>query len=229
MDIPDGIAVSADREWLAVSQAACGIVCVYPNSLSLGRESDPSAILRHVHYPHGLQFSACNRFLFVADAGRPQLLVFKRPVGGWYGVLHPEVIVEVMDEPRFLRGHSHPDEGGPKGLDVHRTSGIVAVTCEYQTLAFFDVSGILAGLDRGDSRSASGFVSFAARAPATPANGLIENRADRDRADAEVAYELHMLGNAREAVAAGIADIKRTRSWRITAPLRKLSQRLNKV
>jgi len=226
MDVPDGVAMSTDREWLAVSQAASGLVCVYPNSASLGTESDPSAMLRQVYYPHGLVFSDCNRFLLVADAGRPNIHVFKRPEIGWYGALQPMMTAQVMGEAQFQRGHVHPDEGGPKGLDLHRGSGIVALTCEYQTLALFDVSEMLARLGDAEFRSSTEFVSIVSD---VPAHDPLDVRSARGRAAAEVAYELHRLSRAKEAAEAGIEDIKRTRSWRITAPLRGLNQLFKRV
>ena len=230
-DIPDGISLSRDQEWIAVSQAACGWVGVYPNSSSLNPESDPSAILRQVFYPHGLKFSRCGRFLLVADAGAPNVQVFQRPELGWYGVLHPVATWEVMDKSLFERGHVFVDEGGCKGLDLHPESAILALTCEFQTLRFIDVSATLANLLRATPAGVRDYVSFVSdHAPASPVTARFDrDRADRDRAAAEVAYELHLLSNARAAVQAGIDNISSTRSWRITAPLRKLNRLLNGI
>lgn len=43
-----------------------------------------------------------------------------------------------MDDETFQKGRYNPQEGGPKGLDLHRQSGVLVTTCEHQTLAFFD-------------------------------------------------------------------------------------------
>ncbi len=224
-DIPDGIGISHDHEWIAVSQAACGWVGVYPNSSSLNAQSDPSAILRQVNYPHGLTFSSCGRFLLVADAGAPYVQVFQRPDMGWYGVLHPVATWEVIGKSQFGQGHLFPDEGGPKGLDLHPESPILAVTCEFQTLAFIDVAENLGNLHGANPRNAEAFVSFVADESAGRSSAV---PSDRDRALAAIAYELHMLSNANDAVQAGIEGLKRTRSWRITAPLRTVNQLLKR-
>jgi len=225
-DIPDGICISHDHEWIAVSQAGCGWACVYPNTSSLHAESDPSAILRQINYPHGLQFSPCGRFLLVADAGSPHVQVFQRPASGWYGVLHPVATWEVIGKPQFERGHVFRDEGGCKGLDLHPDSAILATTCEFQTLVFFDVAEHLERLHDVTRPHTAEFVSFVPHESSAVPETI---RADRDRAAMEVAYELHQLSNARNAIEAGIEGIRRTRSWRLTAPLRTLSQLVRRI
>jgi hypothetical protein len=48
-----------------------------------------------------------------------------------------------MDDPLFLRGRHNPQEGGPKGLDIHKRLSVLAVTSEHQPLAFFDLAVML--------------------------------------------------------------------------------------
>ena len=49
----------------------------------------------------------------------------------------------MLDDETFARGRSNPEEGGIKGLDIDRTSSVVAVTCEELPLAFFPLASIL--------------------------------------------------------------------------------------
>ena len=105
MDYPDGLAVSADGEWIAVSNHAAHIVMLYQRSSSLHEDSQPDCILRGVSYPHGICFSPDGRHLFVAGTGRPYVHVFARDGQVWRGVQYPAVSVRVMQEDMFRQ---HP-------------------------------------------------------------------------------------------------------------------------
>ena len=76
LDIPDGIAQSADGQWIAVSNHNEHTVRVYRNSISLSSSSEPNAILGRINYPHGLRFSACGQYILIADAGLPFVHIF---------------------------------------------------------------------------------------------------------------------------------------------------------
>jgi len=56
LDIPDGVAVSLDRRWIAVSNHSTHDVLLYENVPSLNEHTDPDGILRGALYPHGLRF-----------------------------------------------------------------------------------------------------------------------------------------------------------------------------
>jgi DNA-binding beta-propeller fold protein YncE len=76
LNILDGVSVSPDRRWIAVSNHAPHNVLLYENSPTLNSDAEPDGILRRVSYPHGLRFSADGRHLFVADAGAPYLHIY---------------------------------------------------------------------------------------------------------------------------------------------------------
>src|SRR5690606_28252041 len=55
LDIPDGVARSADGRWLAVSNHHTNSVLVF-DTTTLEPEGRPACVLRGVRYPHGLRF-----------------------------------------------------------------------------------------------------------------------------------------------------------------------------
>ena len=89
LDIPDGVRLSPDRRWIAVSNHSTHDVLLYENVPSLNEHTDPDGILRRVRYPHGLRFSSDGRYLFVADPGAPDVHVYAEDSAGWWGVRHP--------------------------------------------------------------------------------------------------------------------------------------------
>ena len=198
LDLPDGVAFSDDGQWLAVSNHNTHSVLVY-ECISLHEHADPIGVLRGVRYPHGLRFADDDRHLFVADAGAPHLHVFARSDDDWHGAAYPTATIRVMDDDTFARGHRNPKEGGPKGVDVHPTAGVVVVTAECLPLAFFDLA---AALDReGEHDGVRGTL---------------------------VPYELHAL-EERERIKDAAADAKaelaafqRTKVWRLTRPARRV-------
>jgi hypothetical protein len=146
LDLPDGLALSHDRRWLATSnhRSHCVLVHAFPTR----EDDDPVALLRGVRYPHGLRFTRDDRYLLVADAGSPHVHVFASSQLGWPGVRYPEAIISVMDVETFDRGHVNPEEGGPKGIDLHPATDVLAVTAERLPLAFFDVEAALRHTER---------------------------------------------------------------------------------
>ena len=207
LDIPDGIAVSPDRRWIALSNHSTHDVLVYDNGSALDESTDPVGILRGVHYPHGLRFTRDARHLLVADAGSPYLQVYATGEDGWHGVRHPTASVRVMDDAVFEIGRYRNDEGGPKGLDVDREMRVAVTTSQHQPLAFFDLRALLAGVEEA------------------------VNGSRRRQQQLDVAYELHYLEDARTARAkAEQADhMSASRSWRITAPLRRVFDAIGRI
>jgi hypothetical protein len=55
-----------------------------------------------------------------------------------------------MDGETFARGHHNPQEGGPKGIDLHPRVNVLAVTAESMPLAFFDLDAALEQAGPGD-------------------------------------------------------------------------------
>jgi DNA-binding beta-propeller fold protein YncE len=146
LDVPDGVALSADRCWLAVSNHEHHKVFVYRNRPDLAVDTPSDGALCGMLYPHGLRFTADGRHVVVADAAAPHVYVYTGAGGDWTGTRRPSRSVRVMDDATFLRGHCNPEEGGPKGLDIDRTSRVMLVTSEHQPLAFFDLRDLLPGV-----------------------------------------------------------------------------------
>jgi hypothetical protein len=80
LEIPDGVALSPDGRWLAVSNHqdhAVEVVCLDDGTRSASlRDAD-------LRYPHGLCFDPSGRTLYVADAGEPDLHSFVSRTGEW--------------------------------------------------------------------------------------------------------------------------------------------------
>lgn len=144
--VPDGVAVSEDGRWIAVSNHGSHDVAVFENTPGLGRHTVPAGTLHGLHginYPHGVRFTADGRFILVADAGGPYLNVYASRDGDWSGVRQPATSVRVMDNETFRRGRHNPAEGGLKGIAIDGAMTIVATTCEEQPLAFFALDAVL--------------------------------------------------------------------------------------
>ena len=199
LNIPDGVSVSPDRRWIAVSNHTTHNVLLYENSPALNSDAEPDGILRGVYYPHGLRFSADGRHLFVADAGAPYLHIYAQDPDQWRGVRNPLATVRIMDEAVFKRGRHNPEEGGPKGLDIDACSNILVVTSECQPLAFFDVPVLLQHAIAGGS--------------------------EREQKILSISHELTLMEEIRKMMAEKAMEanaLRNSMSWRITAPLRRL-------
>jgi len=239
LDIPDGIAISPDGTWMAVSNHVPQLVLLYRLDRELGVDAEPDGVLRGVAYPHGLRFTADGGHLVVADAGRPLLHVFRRRGDGWGGVQHPSASVRAMDEAVFEAGRHNPQEGGPKGLDVDPGGRILAVTAECQPLAFFDLPGLLSRAG-GDSdptamldyelevlERTTGSASAARQAEADARAARAAAAAADAEADAarQVLAALRQHAAAAEAAAhaarAELDALRRTKTFRLAGPLRR--------
>jgi DNA-binding beta-propeller fold protein YncE len=204
LNVPDGVSVSPDRRWIAVSNHTTHNVLLYENSPALNADAEPDGILRRVYYPHGLRFSADGRHLFVADAGAPYLHIYAQHPDQWRGVRHPIATVRIMDDAVFGRGRHNPEEGGPKGLDIDACSNVLVVTSECQPLAFFDVPVLLQHAFAGGSV--------------------------REQTILAISYELSLMQESRTMAEKATAAnaLRDSLSWRITAPLRRLNSALRR-
>jgi hypothetical protein len=202
LNVPDGVSVSPDRRWIAVSNHTTHNVLLYENSAALNSDAKPNGILRCVYYPHGLRFSADGRHLFVADAGAPYLHIYAQDPDQWLGVRHPVATVRIMDDAVFQRGRCNPENGGPKGLDIDACSNILVVTSECQPLAFFDVPVLLQHAFAGGSAREQRILSISHE---------LSLMQEMRKMMAEKAMEANALRNTMSSM-----------SWRITAPLRRL-------
>jgi hypothetical protein len=203
---PDGVSVSPDRRWIAVSNHNTHNVLLYENSPALNSDAKPDGILRRIYYPHGLRFSADGRHLFVADAGAPYLHIYAQDPDQWRGVRHPVATVRIMDDAVFQKGRCNPENGGPKGLDIDACSNILVVTSECQPLAFFDVPLLLQHALAGGSEREKSILSISHEL------SLMQERTMEINA-------LRMETNA----------LRNTMSWRITGPLRRLKSIFRRI
>ena len=143
LEVPDGLAVSNDNRWIAISNHDRNCVFLYENKHQLNVQSKPDGCLRDIIYPHGIRFTPDDNYVIVADAGSPYVNIYARNGGGWKGVHVPQATLRVMDEAAYWRGRINPQEGGPKGIDIDRDMNILVTTCEEEVLQFFDLRWML--------------------------------------------------------------------------------------
>jgi hypothetical protein len=218
LDLPDGVSIS--EPWIAISNHDSHSVLLYENTGSLNEHSEPDGILRCVRYPHGLQFTSDGRFILVADAGAPYVHIFMNDGLGWRGVRSPVKSFRVLNDEDFLRGRNNVHEGGPKGIDIDNSMSTFVTTCHVQPLAFFDLAGILEGiclLQRIGAHSSPDVRETL--------NAAYEKHCQDQRA-LEIKYELETQSNHANHAAAVLNDalavLMNSKSWRYTAPLRRV-------
>jgi hypothetical protein len=219
LEVPDGVAHGPGGRWIAVSNHDRHNVLLYRNDVPPGQAGSPAGTLRGVAFPHGLRFAANGTALLVADAGAPFVRLFRSADGDWSGERFPSASIRVLTDEAFARGNSNPQEGGPKGIDVTRDARLMVATCERQPLAFFDLAAMLdqagatavpeadeAGDEAERARTALLRYFVAAEARVAGATEAIRRSSER---------EIRLMANSR--------------SWRLTAPLRRLKDAVNRV
>lgn len=140
--LPDGVAVSRDGLWIAISNHATHCVLIYENTDATNPWTEPVGVLQDVNCPHGLAFSDEDRTLLVASAATPFVHVFARQASAeddWRGSRRAVASIRVMNDETYLKGQTNPEEGGPKGLEVSAELNLWATTSEHQPLAFFEL------------------------------------------------------------------------------------------
>lgn len=152
LSVPDGICASPDQRWLAVSVHTSGNLHLYRLDRDLNRNSLPDVVLEGVVCPHGLQFSADGKVLYAADSASPYLHIFYRRGDGWVSLPKPDKSIRILNEQQFELGRYNAEEGGLKGIDVLHDQNILATTCEFHPLAFYDLDQLqhLGGADADD-------------------------------------------------------------------------------
>ena len=200
LDVPDGVAVSPDGRWLAVSDHHPQAVLLYRRDGVVDPDAEPVAVLRGSAFPHGLRFTPDGQHLLVADAGSPHLHVYARPGPGWVGVVHPAGSVRVYDDATFEQGRQNPQEGGPKGIDVTPDGRVVVVTSEHVPLVVLDGVAVVAAA--GDGRPAPDLLAAERAALAHHAFQRAQREALTERAESAE----HRAGLAHDRAAAADAD-----------------------
>jgi hypothetical protein len=201
LDVPDSICVSREKQWIAVSNHNGHAVLVYKNNTSLNEFSDPVGILRGICCPHGLRFTSDDRFILVADAATPYVNIYQKDDLDWEGVRYPLLSFRALNDEDFLRGRDN-EEGGAKGIDIDDATNVIVTTCEMQPLAFFDLEAILEDACEGKSVS----------------NYALSKSWRRK----QVSCELEIQDLEKHVKAA----MMNSWSWRITAPLRWLMEKI---
>lgn len=236
LDLPDGLCVSPNGRWLAISNHSTNSVLLYDRSETLNEDSSPVGILRGVSFPHGMRFSADARHLVLADAGAPFVQVYASDDQGWRGTRMPAASIRVMGEEVFRPGRKNPQEGGPKGIDFDRTMTVLATTSEHQPLQFLDAAAVLAlapsgspvveveyelgvlemaALHKADAAAAAARAKQRIRA-LEQYGDVQKKRAEKFKAKAERLKVKAARAKARAGFVIG------GRPWRLTAPLSRL-------
>jgi hypothetical protein len=212
LDIPDGVCMSLDTQWIAVSNHKMHSVLLYENNGTLGESSDPDCILRCVHYPHGLEFTGDGRYLLTADAGSPFVHTHRREGPRWRGLHDPLASFRVVDEETFSRGRYNPMEGGPKGIGIDVQNKIFVTTNECQNLAFFDLAKVLDAAEESDARD-TGYIDDYRLGYELEVQREIRDKVNRTK----------VVGDQR------LTELTNSVSWRVAAPLRGVQSALRKL
>ncbi len=199
LELPDGVALSDDGRWLAVSSHDSSSVLVFAHSTA-GASAEPVCVLRGARCPHGLRFAFEDRRLLVADAAAPYVHVFEPTPDGWADAAYPTSSIRVLDDDAFERHRRNRYEGGPKGLDV-LAEDVLVLTCEGTTLAFLDLA-LAADDGARDLR-----LRYELH--------VLDEREDLEQAASDLRRELDAMRQAR--------------AWRLVQPLRETYARLRRL
>lgn len=138
LKIPDGICISPDSRWIAISNHVYGQVVFYENTQELNRNTEPAAVLEGTICPHGLCFDPQGN-LYVADATSPYVYVYELPEAGWRGTIDPTSLIRVLDNDTFYTGRYACREGGVKGIHIDHSTGVLITTHKLGVLEFWDL------------------------------------------------------------------------------------------
>jgi hypothetical protein len=145
--IPDGVSISPDNAWFAISNHASGEVFLYRTAVDLGATSEPGAVLGGMVSPHGSRFIADDTIV-VADAACQYLHVFRRSGKEWTGrQSKPTQCIRMLSNDLFFDGRFAPGEGGIKGVDVDRSRRLLITTHTLDPLGFHDLTELLSDSD----------------------------------------------------------------------------------
>jgi len=207
--IPDGVKLSQDGKWLAISNHEKHQVFVYKNTQPLNCSSLPNATLHGTNYPHGVTFSTNQQFIFVADAGGPFVYVYHNSANDWNGDYFPCATIRIMDDETFKLGHTNKQEGGAKGISITQDSSLIATTCGTKPLAFFYVKDLIKSMQQ-----------TTVEAPQEQTKN-IEDQVIKSLL--RITENMKITANELTIAHQHQIDLlKNSHSWRITSPLRKI-------
>ena len=147
---PDGLSVSPDRKWIAISNHDYGQVVIFKNEPGLNKKTPPSVVMKGPVCPHGIRFSSDGRKLFVSDAATQYLYIYRSEDGNWDNAEGSAQTVEVVDEESFYFGKTGFNEGGVKGIDLDEANSLFALTHRMDVLSFFDLAELESTHDMPD-------------------------------------------------------------------------------
>jgi len=209
IDIPDGITLSKDSNWLAISNHGTHKAFVYKNLQALDFETLPNAVLHGTNYPHGITFSDNQQFIFLADAGAPFVYLYHSNNGDWNGDYHPCAQIRIMDDETFKIGHTNKQEGGTKGISLTHDSSLIAITCSTRPLAFFFVKDLIESLQHP-------VVTTSSKSEQNAQDKIIKSLL-RITKNMQVTLDELVTSHHHQ-----IDLLKNSHSWKITHPLRKI-------
>lgn len=165
LQLPDGVSVSHDTHWIAISNHEEKAVRIYRNSPDINRSSPPVGALRGAGFPHGVLFTPDDKFVIAADAGAPYLRIYARRGKDWRGEHDPVLSLRVMSDEMFKRGNENPQEGGMKGIDWVPETLILAASCDEDPLSFFDMEKVLKDIRVSNKGQITGLPKPSQRCP----------------------------------------------------------------
>ena len=113
--IPDGVSISPDHAWFAISNHASGEAFLYRTTGDLGATSEPGAVLGGMVCPHGSRFVADDTIV-VADAACQYLHVFRRSGEEWRGrQSKPARSIRMLSDDLFFMATSLRAKGASRG------------------------------------------------------------------------------------------------------------------
>ena len=220
LNVPDGVAISTNKQWLGISNHDDHTVYIYQNHIRLNPQSLPNAILHGVSYAHGIKFYGNDHYIFVTDAGSPFVFVFFNPSSQWQGSYQPAVKVRVMDDKLFNQCHTSPEEGGNKGLFIDEKRSLLMISCEQTPLACFDINAILNQLPNQTVINAAKLDGLNDQDKLTR---LVNNmRLDGLKNNTYFSEQIDKLNHM-------INNLLKSKSWKMTYPLRYMNYLVKKI
>lgn len=138
--IPDGISLSPDRKWIAISNHVDGNVLIYRYSPQLNRNTPPSVVLSGPVCPHGIRFTPDGKKLFIADAATPYIHLYECDNGNWSDYKKDVKSIRILNDEIFYRGRYGAKEGGLKGIDIDNSNSLLITTHKDQIIRFYELN-----------------------------------------------------------------------------------------
>ena len=143
LSTPDGVCVSPNKKWVAISNHDKSEVRIYKLTPVLNRFSDADGKLVGTAHPHGIRFSECGDKLFVANASGQHLQVYQNQNDSWKGIFEPIRTVKIVDDDVFAKADDQPEEGGVKGIEIANMGKLFVASAEHHVMDFYSTDDLL--------------------------------------------------------------------------------------